>query len=61
VDRRMTKRRNISDKFKATVALEALRGNKAVQEIAAKRQLHPSGESGMNRNPILLSKAANLS
>ena len=31
----MTKRRNFSDKFKAVVALEALRGDKTVQEIAA--------------------------
>jgi transposase len=38
----MTKRRNFSDKFKATVTLEALRGDKTVQEIAAKRQLHPT-------------------
>jgi transposase len=42
MDARMTKRRNFSDKFKATVALEALRGDKTVQEIAAKRQLHPT-------------------
>ena len=34
----MTKRRNFSDNFKASVALEALRGDKTVQEIAAKRQ-----------------------
>ncbi|MFT7596878.1 MAG: transposase-like protein [Paracoccaceae bacterium] len=40
MDTRMTKRRNISDKFKAAVALEALRGGKTVQEIAAKRKLH---------------------
>jgi len=33
----MIKRRNFSDQFKAAVALEALRGNKTVQEIAAKR------------------------
>ena len=32
----MTMRRNFSDKFKATVALEALRGDKTVQEIATK-------------------------
>ena len=38
----MTKRRNFSDQFKAAVALEALRGDKTVQEIAAKRQLHPT-------------------
>lgn len=36
----MTKRRNFSDQFKAAVALEALRGDKAVQKITAKRQLH---------------------
>ena len=33
------KRRNFSDQFKAAVALEGLRGDKTVQEIAAKRQL----------------------
>jgi hypothetical protein len=45
MDTRMTKRRNFSDKFKAAVALEALRGDKTVQEISAKRQLHllPAG------------------
>lgn len=36
----MTKRLNFSDKFKAAVVLEALRGDKTVQEIAAKRHLH---------------------
>ena len=36
----MTKRRSFSDKFKATVALAALRGDETIQEIAAKRQLH---------------------
>ncbi|MDA9822265.1 transposase [Paracoccaceae bacterium] len=36
----MTKRRNFSDKFKAAVVLETLRGDNTVQEIAAKRQLH---------------------
>ena len=30
----MTKRRNFADKFTAAVALEALRGDKTVQEIA---------------------------
>lgn len=38
----MAKRRNFSDQFKAAVALEAQRGDKTVQEIAAKRQLHPT-------------------
>ena len=42
MDTRNTKRRNFSDNFKAAVALEALRGDKTVQEISAKRQLHPT-------------------
>jgi transposase-like protein len=37
MDTRMTKRRNFSDTFKAAVALKPLRGDKAVQVIAAKR------------------------
>jgi|SaaInlStandDraft_2_1057019.scaffolds.fasta_scaffold04044_5 transposase len=32
----MTKRRKFSDQFKAKVALEALRSDKTIQEIAAK-------------------------
>lgn len=36
----MAKRRNFTDQFKAKVALEALRGDETVQEIAAKHQLH---------------------
>ena len=41
----MAKRRNFTDQFKAKVALEALRGDKTVQEIAAKHQVHllPAG------------------
>lgn len=35
-------RRKFSDQFKAKVALEALRGDKTIQEIAAKHQLHPN-------------------
>lgn len=38
----MAKRRNFTDQFKAKVALEALRVDKTVQEIAAKHQLHPN-------------------
>ena len=48
----MTKRRNFSNKFKATVALEALRGDKTEQEIAAKRQLHPTQVSTWKRQAI---------
>lgn len=36
----MAKRWNFTDQFRAKVALEALRGDKTEQEIAAKRQLH---------------------
>ena len=52
MDVRMTKRRNFSDKFKAAVALETLRGDKTVQEIAAKRQLHPTQVSTWKRQAI---------
>jgi len=52
MDTRMTKRRNFSDKFKATAALEALRGEKTVQEIASKRQLHPMQVSTWKRQAI---------
>lgn len=38
----MAKRRNFTDQFKAKVALEALRGDKTIQEIAAKYQVHPN-------------------
>ena len=48
----MTKRRNFSDQFKAAVALEALRGDKTVQEIAAKWQLHPTQVSTWKRQTI---------
>ena len=48
----MTKRRNFSDQFKAAVALAALRGDKTVQEIAAKRQLHPTQVSTWKRQAI---------
>ena len=46
----MTKRRSFSDKFKATVALEALRGDRTAQEIAAKHKVHPTqGQHGNGR------------
>ena len=41
-----------SDKFKAPVTLEALRGDKTVQEIAAQRQLHPTQLSRWKRQVI---------
>jgi len=41
----MAKRRKFTDQFKAKVALEALRGDKTIQEIAARHQVHllPTG------------------
>jgi hypothetical protein len=44
----MAKRRNFTDQFEAEVALEALRGDKTVQEIAATRQLHVAPEPGQH-------------
>ena len=48
----MTKRWNFSDQFKAAVVIEALRGDKTVQEIAAKRKLHPTQVSAWKRQAI---------
>ena len=48
----MTKRRNFSDKIIAAVALEALRGDKTVQQIAAERQLHPTWVSTWKQQAI---------
>ncbi len=38
----MAKRRNFSAAFKAKVALEALRGNQTLAELAARHQVHPN-------------------
>ena len=38
----MTTRRRFSGKLKASMALEALRGDKAAQEFAAKHKIHPA-------------------
>ena len=35
-------RRRFSTEFKAKVALEALRGDKTIQEIAARHKVHPN-------------------
>ena len=52
MDTRTTKRRNLSDQFKVAVALEALGGDKTVQEIAAKRRLHLTQVSTRKRQAI---------
>jgi len=48
----MTKRRKFTPAFKAKVALEALSGEKTVQEIAAKYGLHPNQVSTFKREAI---------
>jgi len=48
----MTNRPKFSDKFKATVALEALRGDRTVQEISAKHHIHPTQATSWKRRAI---------
>jgi len=38
----MAKLRKLTDQFRAKVSLEALRGDKTVQEIAARHQVQPN-------------------
>ena len=48
----MAKRRNFTDAFKAKVALEALRGDKTIQEIAARHRVHTNQVSTWKRQAI---------
>ncbi|MBD8893674.1 IS3 family transposase [Roseibium litorale] len=48
----MAKRRNFPDTFKAKAALEALRGDKTILEIAAKYQVHPNQVSPWKRQAV---------
>ncbi len=48
----MTKRRRFTAEFKARVALDALRGDRTVQEIAAKHKVHPNQVSTWKRQAI---------
>ncbi len=48
----MTTRRRFTADFKARVALEALRGGKTIQEIAAKHKVHPNQVSAWKRQAI---------
>ena len=48
----MTKRRRFTAEFKARVALEALRGDKTIQEIGAKHRVHPNQVSGWKRQAV---------
>jgi transposase-like protein len=48
----MTKRRRFSEKFKATVALGALRGGNTAQAITAKHKVHPTQVTTWKRQAI---------
>lgn len=48
----MRTRRRFTADFKARVALEALRGDKTIQEIAAKHQVHPNQVSTWKRQAV---------
>ncbi len=48
----MTTRRRFTADFKARVALEALRGDKTIQEIAAKHKVHPNQVSTWKRRAM---------
>ncbi len=48
----MTKRRRFTAEFKAKVALEALRGDKPIQEIAPRHKVHPNQVSTWKRQAL---------
>ncbi len=48
----MTTRRRFTADFKAKVALGALRGDKTIQEIAAKHKVHPNQVSTWKRQAM---------
>ena len=48
----MTTRRRFTADFKAKVALEALRGDKTIQEISAKYKVHPNQVSMWKRQAM---------
>ncbi|MEH6647675.1 transposase [Sulfitobacter sp.] len=48
----MTQRRSFPDKFRATMALETLRADKTVQEIATKHKIHPAQMMTWKRRTI---------
>ncbi len=48
----MTTRRRFTADFKARVALEALRGDRTIQEIAAKHKVHPNQVSTWKRQAV---------
>jgi len=48
----MIKRRRFTADFKAKVALEALRGDKTIQSIAARYKVHPNQVSAWKRQAM---------
>ena len=48
----MTKRRRFTAEFKARVALDAVLGDKAIQEIAARHKVHPNQVSTWKRQAM---------
>ncbi len=48
----MSRRRRFTSDFKAKVALEALRGDKTIQEIAVKHKVHPNQVSTWKRQAM---------
>lgn len=48
----MTTRRRFAGDFKARVAMEAMRGDKTIQEIASKHKVHPNQVSAWKRQAI---------
>ncbi len=48
----MTTRRRFTSDFKAKVALEALRGDKTIQEIATRHKVHPNQVSTWKRQAV---------
>ena len=49
----MTTRRRFTADFKAKVALEALRGDRTIQEIAARYKVHPNQVSAWKRQAMV--------
>ena len=48
----MSKRRRFSGELKAKIAREVLRGDRTLQEIASKHQVHPNQVSAWKRQAI---------
>ena len=48
----MSTRRRFTGEFKAKVALEALRGDKTIQEIAVRHKVHPNQVSAWKQRAV---------